>query len=173
MTMERYLFALPDLCTGCSRCVYVCSAVKEGSFFPSRSRIHLNNFPLQGYSVPSICFQCEKPECLEACPEEAISRNEQDVVVVEAEKCNGCGECVQACPYGMIWQEEGGLACKCDYCAGDPACVKECYPRALVYEEAEKELRRLRGLQMKQRVEGGSPEEKRHQVGKNLLGLAR
>lgn len=56
---------------------------------------------------------------------------------------------------------------------GDPACVKECEPGALVYPEAEKKVLKLRGVQMKQRIESGSPEEKRHQLGLNLLAEAR
>ena len=58
--MQKILYAIPDLCTGCNRCVYVCSAVKEGKFIPSKSRIHINNFSFNGYSVPSVCFQCPK-----------------------------------------------------------------------------------------------------------------
>ena len=77
--MEKHLLAIPNRCTGCNRCTYVCAAVKEGMFTPSRARLKINNFPLEGYSVPSICFQCPKPDCLEACPEEAIYKNERGV----------------------------------------------------------------------------------------------
>ena len=133
--MEKYLMAFPDLCTGCNRCVYVCSGQKEGMFIPSLARIHNANFPIKGYSVPLVCFQCPKAECQTACQVGAISRNDLDVVVVDEEKCTGCGDCVQACPYGMIELNDRGLAFKCDYCGGDPACVRECEPGALVYGE--------------------------------------
>jgi Fe-S-cluster-containing dehydrogenase component len=171
--MEKVLYAKPDLCTGCSRCVYVCSAVKEGKFIPSISRIHINNFSLFGYSVPSICFQCPKPDCLGACPEDAIYSNEDGVVLVDRNKCDGCGDCVAACPYGMITQDVEGLAYKCDYCDGDPACVKECEPGAILYHAEDKQLRKLRGLQMKQRIEEGNPEEKRHRLGQNIMNVAK
>ncbi|MBW1963469.1 MAG: 4Fe-4S dicluster domain-containing protein, partial [Deltaproteobacteria bacterium] len=121
--MEKVLYAIPELCTGCVRCAYVCSALKEGRFIPSKSRIHINNFSLKGYSVPSICFQCPKPDCLKACPEKAIYKDENQVVLIDQEKCNQCGDCVAACPYGMIELKGGGFAYKCDYCGGDPACV--------------------------------------------------
>ena len=171
--MGNRLYAIPELCTGCNRCAYVCSAKKEGEFIPSKARIHINNFSFRGYSVPSICFQCSKPDCLEACPEEAIYKDEIGVVLVDKEKCNGCGECTQACPYGMMEQDDEDFAYRCDYCNGDPACVKECEPGALVYQEAEKKVLKLRGTQMKQRVESGSPEKKRHQLGLNLLANER
>jgi carbon-monoxide dehydrogenase iron sulfur subunit len=167
--MEKLLYAIPDLCTGCNRCTYVCSAVKEGKFYPTKSRIHINNFTLNGYSVPSVCFQCPKPDCLEACPEEAIYKDANEVVLVDREKCNGCGDCIAACPYGMIEQDAEELAYKCDYCGGDPACVKECAPGAIVFQAEDKQLRKLRGLQMKQRTESPRPDEKRHQLGLNLM----
>lgn len=167
--MEKHLLAIPNRCTGCNRCVYVCSAVKEGMFMPSKARIRINNFPLQGYSVPSVCFQCPKPDCLEACPEEAIYKNERGVVVVNAAKCDGCGDCVSACPYGMIEQYSSGKAFKCDLCGGSPVCVTECNFGALLFKEPDKISRKLRGEQMKQRIEEDSPDKKRHQLASNIL----
>ena len=171
--MGKHLFANPELCTGCNRCVYVCSAVKQGLFQPTKARIHINNFPLRGYSVPSICFHCLKPDCMNACPEGAITKDDDGIVLVNAEKCNDCGDCVDACAYGMIEVGSDHIAFKCDYCGGDPACVKECEPEAIVFVEGDKQMRKHNGLQMKQRIENGSPAEKRHQLGVNLLALAR
>jgi Fe-S-cluster-containing hydrogenase component 2 len=171
--MGKHIFANPELCTGCNRCVYVCSAIKEGLFQPTKARIHINNFPLRGYSVPSVCFHCPKPDCMNACPEGAITKDDDGIVLVNAEKCNGCGDCVDACTYGMIEMGTDDIAFKCDYCGGDPACVKECEPGAIVFVEGDKELRRLNGLQMKQRIDTGSPAEKRHQLGANLMTRAR
>lgn len=171
--MDKILFAIPDLCTGCNRCALICSAIKEGEFRPFKSRIYINNFALNGYSVPSICFQCPKPDCLKACPEKAIYKADNEVVLVENEKCNGCSDCVQACPYGMIAIDHNNLAYKCDYCGGEPACASECPAGALIFKGVDYNLRKHRGLQMKQRSEKGSPEHKRHQLGLNILVSAR
>lgn len=171
--MEKELFADPDKCTGCGRCSYVCSAVKTGKFTPSSARIQINNFPHKGFSAPSICFQCPGAPCLKSCPVDAISRNADDVVVVDADKCTACGECVVACPYGMMEQDDASRAVKCDLCGGDPACVKECFPGALTFQEKTPELIKLRGKQMKQRSTEGSPAEKRCKLGKALLSLSR
>ncbi len=170
--MEKHLLAIPNRCTGCNRCVYACAAVKEGMFMPSKARIKISNFALQGYSVPSICFQCPKPDCQQACPRQAIFKNERGIVVVDAGKCDGCGDCVEACPYGMIEQDGSGKAFKCDLCGGSPACVAECEFEALVFREPDKITRKLRALQMKQRIAEGTPEQKRYQLAANVLDAA-
>jgi ferredoxin len=46
--MEKELFAIPERCTGCGRCMYMCPAVKEGVFKPSKSRVYINHFSVRG-----------------------------------------------------------------------------------------------------------------------------
>ncbi|MEW5724279.1 MAG: 4Fe-4S dicluster domain-containing protein [Thermodesulfobacteriota bacterium] len=170
MENQKALLAVIEKCTGCNRCVYACSAVKEGCFIPSLSRIKINNFPLEGFSAPSVCFQCPKPECFEACPEQAIYKDGAGVVLVDRDKCDGCGDCVAACPYGMIEQyPDTGRAFKCDLCGGEPACVTECQFGALLFVEPDIEQKKLIGRQMKQRSAEGSAEAKRHNLGRNLM----
>lgn len=171
--MSKALFADQNKCTGCGRCAYVCSAMKIGRFAPTQARIQINNFPHKGFAAPSVCFQCPGAPCHKACPSAAISRNADDVVVIDADKCTACGDCVAACPYGMIELDAKNVAAKCDNCGGDPACVKECFPGALVFTEKTPELIKLKGMQMKQRANEGSPAEKRSRLGKALLSIAR
>jgi Fe-S-cluster-containing hydrogenase component 2 len=170
--MEKYLMAIPNRCTGCNRCVLACSVAKEGVFMPSKARIHVSNIPHQGYSVPNVCFQCPAADCLKACPQEAILKSHRNVIVVDANKCNGCGDCVAACTYGMIEQYASGKAYKCDLCGGAPACVAECHFGALVFKQVDKISGDCRKEQMKQRVKEGSPADKRHQIAHDLLDRA-
>jgi Fe-S-cluster-containing dehydrogenase component len=171
--LKKQLFANPDVCTGCNRCALICSAMKVGAFRPDRARIRINNFPLRGYSVPSICFQCSKADCLEACPTSALYRDAGGAVLVNEDLCTGCGACVSACTYGMIEQEDRGIAYKCDLCGGDPACVKECPAGALLFEPGNQDLMRLKAAQMKHRTKAGSSSEKRHVMAENLMKKAR
>lgn len=171
--MNQQLFANPDLCTGCNRCTYICSAAKEGKFIPSLARIHINNFPFKGYSVPSLCFQCPKADCLEACPTAALYRDEAGTVLVDPAKCTGCGACVDGCTYGMIELNAKGIAYKCDLCGGDPVCAKHCEPGALTFEQVDGDLVRLKAAQMKTRSKTGSPADKRQAMAKKLLKDAR
>ena len=54
-------------------------------------------------------------------------------------KCVGCLTCVLVCPYGALSPGENGIMQKCELClnntCGEPACVKGCPNRAIVYEE--------------------------------------
>ncbi|SDO68201.1 4Fe-4S dicluster domain-containing protein [Desulforhopalus singaporensis] len=170
--MKKQLFAIPDRCTGCNRCAYICSASHEGVFSPYLSRIQINNFASRGYSVQSICFQCSKASCLEVCPESALYKDD-GVVLVQRDKCSGCGECVSACPYGMIEIDNTGGVRKCDLCGGAPLCVEECFTKALVYCEPTADLAKLKGAQLRLRSQQGSPGEKRFRLGKALMDKAR
>src|SRR6266545_4911564 len=80
-------------------------------------------------SMKATCKHCTHAACLDVCPTGALFRTEFGTVVVQADVCNGCGNCIPACPYGVIDQREGdGRAWKCTLCydrIGDglmPAC---------------------------------------------------
>lgn len=80
--------------------------------------------------IAITCRQCADPPCAAACPTGAIRKRRDGLVEVEEARCIGCGACVEACPFGAITLADG-KAIKCDLCGGDPACVKQCTPRAL------------------------------------------
>jgi Fe-S-cluster-containing dehydrogenase component len=109
---------------------------------------------------------------MKACPEGAIIKNERGVIAIDINKCTGCGDCVEACSYGMMEQYASGVPYKCDLCGGSPACVAECNFGALVFKEADAVFRKQRAQQMKQRTSKGTPEFKRHKLAKNILDQA-
>ncbi len=54
--------------------------------------------------VTMNCMHCENPPCKTACDGVkafAISKNELGVVLIDYEKCIGCGYCAAVCPYGV------------------------------------------------------------------------
>ncbi len=50
--------------------------------------------------VDDRCAKCYK--CIDACPYNAISINQEDIIVVDIIKCRGCGICTAICPSKAI-----------------------------------------------------------------------
>jgi len=44
--------------------------------------------------------------CVDACPTEAISMNDDDIAVVDLDECTDCEACVDECPEEAIEMEE-------------------------------------------------------------------
>jgi len=122
-------------CVGCGSCEMICSLVHEGICAPSLSRIRVVRYERLGWNVPVTCAMCEKPVCASVCPVGAVVRNrETGLVLIEAGRCIGCRQCVQACPFGHAgFNPVQGVAFKCDLCEGDPQCVKFCWTGALSF----------------------------------------
>jgi formate dehydrogenase iron-sulfur subunit len=83
--------------------------------------------------MSDVCKHCVQAGCLEVCPTGAIIRTEFDTVVIQSDVCNGCRDCIPACPFGVIdINPVSGTAQKCTLCydrmqAGmTPACAKAC-----------------------------------------------
>lgn len=70
------------------------------------------------FYLPRICNHCTYPACLEACPRKAIYKREEDgIVVIDQERCQGYRYCIQACPYKKIYfNEVAGKSEKCIFC---------------------------------------------------------
>ena len=83
--------------------------------------------------MSDVCKHCKEASCLEVCPTNAIMRTEFDTVFIQSDVCNGCRNCISACPYGVIgFDEQKGVAQKCTLCYDrlqigmQPACAKAC-----------------------------------------------
>jgi len=83
--------------------------------------------------MSDVCKHCVQAGCLEVCPTGAIIRTEFDTVVIQSDVCNGCRDCIAACPFGVIdINAVSGTAQKCTLCYDrisvglEPACSKAC-----------------------------------------------
>ena len=117
-------------CTECRRCAIACSLAKTEAVSSEASRIDVRpDWP----EVPEIRVcrftDCADHPCIGACPVSAISEA-SGLVLIDLETCIGCGACESVCPYHAIRMRDG-KAQKCDFCGGDPACVKECVTGAI------------------------------------------
>jgi carbon-monoxide dehydrogenase iron sulfur subunit len=126
-----------EKCTGCRECELVCAVQHEGVSNPARSRIKIIKMEWEGKYIPVTCQQCESAPCMAICPVKAISRDQNlNRVLVNYDKCIGCRMCVAACPFGaMSFNGLTQKVMKCDFCDGDPQCVRFCETKAIRYAE--------------------------------------
>lgn len=147
---KQYGFYLDaNSCTGCGTCVVACQDKNNtplGLAWRRVSETEDGGYRAQGkglvtdvyaFYVSTSCHHCQSPPCVDVCPAGAISKREDDgLVVLEAESCTGCELCISACPYEAICFHEE-KAQKCDGCldlhldAELPLCVSSCPMRVL------------------------------------------
>ena len=76
-----------EACTGCGYCITQCP-IGAISMDPDKT-------------VVTMCDLCDgDPECVKICPANALQMVE--TIVLDVEKCMGCGWCNIYCPYGAI-----------------------------------------------------------------------
>ena len=98
------------------------------------------------FYLPRLCNHCSNPACVAACDVKAIRKRDEDgIVVIDLEKCEGHKRCIKACPYKKPYFnptrvnpiEKGvGQSEKCISCFPRlekgiaSACVRQCVGRA-------------------------------------------
>lgn len=97
------------------------------------------HFPEDNYFfyLPRICNHCTNPGCLSACPRDAIFKREEDgVVLVDLDRCQGYRYCIAGCPYKKIYfNPKISKSEKCILCFPrveqglPPACAQQCVGR--------------------------------------------
>jgi phenylacetyl-CoA:acceptor oxidoreductase subunit 1 len=95
-------------CMGCRACVAACAV--ENHFTPDAPwnvmiEFEVGTYPEVKKSFNTMnCMHCDNAPCkaaCDACGAHAISKNQYGIVLIDYDKCIGCGECVTACPYGV------------------------------------------------------------------------
>lgn len=121
-------------CMGCRSCVAACAV--ENHFTPGAPwNVMIES---EGGTYPNVyrtfvtmnCMHCEKPSCKVACDKagfKAISKNALGVVLIDYDKCSGCGYCAAVCPYGVPQVNEKLAPL---YPADQPATPYETIPAA-------------------------------------------
>jgi molybdopterin-containing oxidoreductase family iron-sulfur binding subunit len=164
--MARYGMII-DLkrCIGCHTCTIACkieNSTRPGIFWNKVADWEEGTYPLVSrHFLPTLCMHCDNPCCVEVCPTGASYQREDGIVLVDYDKCVGCGYCIVACPYGARYRNEErrgyfgaeltpneelgykqhqvGVTEKCTFCvkrveAGEePACVQACPTEARIF----------------------------------------
>jgi formate dehydrogenase iron-sulfur subunit len=152
-------FTDTSVCIGCKACEVAC---KEWNMLPGNEPVFgdgydntgaldaqnwrhvefIDNVPDSSFNagqgkawlmMSDVCKHCQNASCMEVCPTGALIRTEFDSVYIQPDVCNGCRNCIAACPYGVIEQDSHkGVAQKCTLCYDrlqgglEPACAKAC-----------------------------------------------
>lgn len=94
-----------DKCIGCYTCVVACKMLygtRLGVDYNGVEVVEWGEYPnARQRFVLTMCMHCENVACVSVCPTEATYTTEEGVVLVDYDKCIGCGACVTACPYGQ------------------------------------------------------------------------
>ena len=143
-------------------CTVACkveNVTRPGIFWNVVKDLEFGKYPeVTRIFFPVPCMQCEKAPCIEVCPTGASYLRDDGIVMIDPDKCSGCGYCVEACPYGARYlnDESGGyygktlttnenvgykkhklgIVEKCTFCAHlleqgkEPICVRTCVGKA-------------------------------------------
>ncbi|MBD1577625.1 4Fe-4S dicluster domain-containing protein [Vibrio sp. S11_S32] len=152
--MNKFVFADPNLCIGCTTCTIACViSHQEDSDYELTAKDFVPRLTViknVDVSTPVLCRQCDDAPCAQVCPNNAIISEDNHIKVIQ-ERCIGCKTCVVACPYGAMTvvtntvekesesslfksEKQTSQALKCDLCAhseAGPACVRVCPTNAL------------------------------------------
>jgi Fe-S-cluster-containing dehydrogenase component len=149
-----------DICVGCHACATSCKEWNTAGYsapltdsdphgkHPSGvwfNRVHSfevtdANGASTTINFPKSCLHCDDAPCVTVCPTGASFKREEDgIVLVNADTCIGCKLCSWACPYGAReYDQDAGVMKKCTLCVDKiynedvppasrvPACVSAC-----------------------------------------------
>jgi Fe-S-cluster-containing dehydrogenase component len=111
-----------DLCWGCKTCEVAC---KQENRAPDGVKLisvtedgpRLVGDKLEFSFQVNLCRHCDDPPCADVCPEEAIRKRDDSIVVMDYDLCTGCQACIDECPYDAIsYDHAQNIANKCNLC---------------------------------------------------------
>ncbi|MDO9594427.1 MAG: 4Fe-4S dicluster domain-containing protein [Lutibacter sp.] len=161
---DRKFVMVIDLakCKNARKCVEGCQKGHNLDYHQEFMQIKLiqDNPLAEPYWFPKNCMHCDEPPCVKVCPTGATYKREDNIVLVDNERCIGCKFCVTSCPYSariFNWEHNAkfddksqpyspetnvpgaiGTVTKCDFCPDLlrqgllPHCAQSC-PEGVIY----------------------------------------
>ena len=149
-------------CKNARKCVEGCQ--KGHNLSPDQEWLNVflmkDNEASEPYWFPRQCFHCDIPPCVKVCPVGATFKRQDNIVLVDFDRCIGCKFCMTACPYSVRifnWKKppesnvpredyspevsvpaQIGTVSKCDFCPDRsregklPYCASSC-PMGAIY----------------------------------------
>jgi Fe-S-cluster-containing dehydrogenase component len=147
-------------CVGCWNCQVACKDEHCGNdwtpfakpqpetghfWLKLKQKVHGNVPQVRMSHVVEMCQHCDDAPCIKVCPEGAIYKRNDGLVIIDPVKCLGHQMCIEACPYGAIYFNQSlKIAQKCTGCSHlldrgwpitEPRCVDLCSTEALRFGE--------------------------------------
>jgi tetrathionate reductase subunit B len=158
--MGKALIIDINRCNGCYNCQIACKDEHVGNDWapyakpqPDTGQFWMKVTDIVRGTIPKvkvaymhdICQHCDDAPCIKACGREAIYKRDDGIVIIDPGKCVGGRNCVDACPYGVIYfNDDLNISQKCTFCAHlmdrgwkEPRCVDACPTDALRFGEEE------------------------------------
>ncbi len=124
-----------ERCIECNLCQQVCSLKKSGVVHPASARVRVKGGAKRSLL---ICLQCGHRMCQDVCLPKAMSISPEGAVIIDTQKCDGCGKCLGACNNQAITVIENVVARVCDLCGGAPECAALCPTGAIRYMDLDR-----------------------------------
>jgi len=155
--MPKAMLVDTSKCIGCRGCQVACKQWNGLPAVPTKqtgtyenppdlsastwTRIQFRGYPGGWLFRKQNCMHCTQASCVSVCPSGA-AQHRGEFVLIDQERCVGCGNCVVACPFGSVHREPpNGTARKCTLCIDrvsnglTPACAKTCPTGAIQFGE--------------------------------------
>ena len=121
--MPKYEVVIDQhLCWGCRTCEVACKQENRAADGVKLISVQepgagLNDGRPDSVFHVNLCRHCDDPPCVQACPEEAIRKRDDGLVIMDYDLCSGCRACIDECPYEAIaFDKEKSIAQKCNLC---------------------------------------------------------
>jgi molybdopterin-containing oxidoreductase family iron-sulfur binding subunit len=149
-------------CKNARKCIEGCQ--KGHNLAPNQEWLNVylmkDHADAEPYWFPRQCFHCDIPPCVKVCPVGATYKRQDNIVLIDSDRCIGCKFCMAACPYSVRifnWKKppesdvpkedyspessvpaQIGTVSKCDFCPDRsregklPYCASGC-PMGAIY----------------------------------------